>query len=927
MPVIGLGDVGVFVGLVTAPVGRDRVTLVQEAVRPLFDRRRTNLEASISAPLDDGLYVPHIYSIFSDWDLLVVAALDGATFALRDFNAFNGFVSDPEKDHGFQHQSLFGFVPLLPSNRECPGAPPPDALTAVKTFLATAEQLPILTMTQLKLNPVLMMRGGFDFLRWVQLWLNYKVATAGAVPCSFLQLQSMGWNEITLLIASKSFAESMSVLDQFREESVNSLFAGWPSHAQAAAALHWVDSVFDHSTRNCHLFDAAWTTAGFRFELFERWIQENERERIAVEAGAVGLNISHKDRVVKLSAIGKPIAPPDEKDRCHFTSLWTSRPGHLGSLLDPRGQPEVRLTLGKFDFIHPEFAMREMSSREVIAEFVAKACGATIRDHALKTYSLLGQFLPYGRPLPPVAGDHYYYHREMILPLFRISSKDRESIRNSCRKLALPDTVTTRLLGVISNYNDGIDDRLLYADFVDLAGFVDRLAEDIRLRDCSKRDAFVEQLDEALRRWGHAYANRIHTSPRFSQERDVNPLFRGAVQQVATALTGAYDILCQAPFHRPAPWEEQLGIPPMLATISGTADVMSDRFALELSPRDAFHPESFATVVGHEVGHVYYENFYRMETWIEYCLPESPLSFEDVPPPLRELSMEIGRDRRVRVNLTKRLLREVAADVFNLAVMFGFDARLFLDAYWFNFLQSRSALASGSELLPNDGPEHVRPVESMTVLLRLCLAVCLSRPATGVAIWGDWLESVHHLPFLSAEVAASFQRPMSNPYLNYLVSSYANMANSAFEAAYETQDVNATTARLSMRVEVKRALIQRGEVPLFNPNDESQLTFVSTLCRAYLTLLLPLPDPGGRRKKIWLVRESDGNRRRPTPGSSFADFLADPFGGTFSWKPETRREYFKWRAATLSALWDVSLKRRCARVELRKEKRRVEDAS
>ena len=921
-------DAFVVVGRASLPVGREREFLAIE-IRPIFEAVHEHQLRYRKAAVREGerewlntanehLCKPRYYFSLGRFNLMWFCLLDDLDLAVRSYRPF-----DPRPDHfnmrpdseTFAHQVTVCPIPRFRPQKECL-----DSFTCLKPWLDAplldGKVLPLAGMCQLKLNDMAAASSGTTFLRSLVRVLhslgNRDLETGELLPrtgprLKAFVLESYAWNELVLLLWSTSFERIARAVDEISSLTVGRVICFLESEPTGVDPQDIKDN-----------------------QALARVLRKRVREDVMM-LGASAIEFRDRDGDVTrpsqedmlqrhvlintVTSVG-PRADLDTKavldeisddDRLVWNTRWFVESGHQHQVRrilqeqDPTGG--TAKVLGKGDILCPITA--QGSSRELVRRIYDEREGlagmfGVNADHS--TIALPDAVLDYTRPR---IEDHYSVFRPaLMIPQHRIDELHRVLVRTRFCKVA-----SMRLLNMVSVYNDGVSDNVMFSSFSELHPFVLWVLRQVEMYLSRRLEANeLHLITDATHYWvdefEQAFRNRYRSSHRLGDISEVNLDFRGGVQQLVAALHAAANATGSV-----------LGIPPSLVWIGGRAGASSSAYcaSVHVSPAHAFHPEHFATILGHELGHAWMWTPRHDED-----LEQGQRRLTD-PRSRRELFAEIlsqverATTSRVQSKLEghDQLLEEIACDLVGYCFSFASRAELF--SWWNLHHFQQTVMIRGSR---DDSPE----IDTMLrFLFRVLSVLSLSRVeisslsgrfeewlrGIGGGGWGS--ETVQGLIQTAGRLRDALLFSKAGSLLRELQDAVVSQYDGVLQRAHPSgQEAWARQCQAAKRK------IAEGEVLEFNPpagceGPEPAFAFSHAVMVAYLELIA--------EKDEWraasLRRGQDGKPATSTLRDA-PPFLFDPRGGTFVADPRARREYTMWRTTLVMSLWDMSMKEKAA---------------
>ena len=655
-----------------------------EQLRGEIDRQHQHLPEDY---LNEHFYQPGCYCIFGPFDLALISLIDSLDICMRSLHT-----SGAEVGHSvlqFQHKLVTGLMPRIQDRS--------IQQLAEASFLKKTERLPYIGIASFKLSNPILIGAGIHFSQCILAYIGCleEKFKAEHHRLEVITYKTFGWNEITLLIFSDSYASitrfilklresnfgqmSETILAQDEDQSFqqaidliksDSLFMHWMRKVKAYSAAekgentmvetHWSENPEltyikeeleqfledsreqDIKLENAHLFQSSSTLFGFDLELYR--LHEKKKKRIENDL------IKGKD------------------DAILFTRI-SSRPGHFmaaneavnsaGKDASQPGSDDIHILIGNSDMLMPDLVDTE-NTRWPFEELDRNLSAPDLRKHVTNTYTTAVIKLDKNSIENNWVDKEHLYSGHLLIQY----TYNYRSVQRILDEIGVHRMLKERLYRNISNYNEGILDTVLYQYFIEMRPYLDEIEVFIRryyeevYRDPEieetqiRLDYFCQYLDTMIGRFETAYLNRYHQNSNLLEISDTNTKYSGGIQQLLTGVDMAYKLICMAL----GDYEPELKRAKSMAYITGYSDVSSYRFAICLNPMHVFHPSLFASIVTHEAtnhfleklrGNIYFQT-YNSEGGsdlnnVYICLQPADMKQQQVLSELRKAARQILR--------------------------------------------------------------------------------------------------------------------------------------------------------------------------------------------------------------------------------------------------------------------------------------------
>lgn len=916
-----LDKASIFVGLTSLPIGRE--SEFRKRLKGMFEEHRKKVSRHFSPESKESFkdfFLPQFYYTFSSFDLAVLSLINDFEFPTQTFHPYHPLWPDhidksqisinkqenqtSDKISSFYHQVNIGLVP-----RFSPGELSEAVNLAKNTFLKD-QPLPLIAICQLKLNNEPLIGTGTDFLRCVIRGLrlhfeeeNPKKDGIRQKNLQIIILRSITWSELTLILFSTSYDMIARSLLKIRSMKVGDLaqilkgadkrdplegnLENWECLAQLFMKrirnATGIESVLEEFS-DTPVFMNSTTTMGFRFELFEEGIHAQN------------------------------IKPIDEQDKIYPFCRFLAEPAHLGNAIKKTvGKPlnecsdDILLCAGRGDFVYPLWKSEHFEIPISTKEFI-KLLAEKFRREDSETHisginiiiskspnSLLQEEMKLDRLIPEMKGKNLSLKnclRDFVIDIERV----KKQIHEPMKRATLPKVVTLRIINAIALYNEGIQDEFLFSNFLELRSYIEVLLNNIVSKISERDDSYLSTsnyLNTAVDIFEKAWRNRFHATWRLGEITDFNLDFKGGIQQIVTALDGAYKALTSI-----------LGKPGAIAVVAGSPRISSTEMSIELNYFDIFQPEFFAARSSHEAACHKYEEISSLIT----SPVRDDLIVEEISHLRRALPEYTEWFDPITTPFSPKLFFKILADMCALKFTFFNDIDLFM--FWYRNIFIVDPIAWKIQ----NGKSTSKDEGLMDFLVRLFLVLGDSYDTTNI-ISNYWSKDV--LPELNIDQKAIEEfhtvikevlsnsklfRSLLNNFTHY-ISDLALKINFNISKAKEYV--------VQMESDLNSGRVCRYNIENHKP-DESRFMFVQSLFNAYLSLLKKKSGVGN------VLLERDKNGEPIFSPEKDAKILFDKRGGTFIFDHDLMSWYFRVRCAFIMSLWDMSTKEKYFIPELKK---------
>ncbi|MHA2290413.1 MAG: hypothetical protein ACXABG_16625 [Promethearchaeota archaeon] len=905
-PCCQLDNSAIMIGLSTLPIAEE--VRFKDELKEFYKNYQQRLENAwkLSKKLEDyksTYYIPTFYYMLSRFNLATLCIIDDFEFSSRVFGAFHpcwpvdgevnskGKHQAPSTKH-FACQAIIGPTPKFNESNTID--------LALKTFQANPP-LPLMAISQMKLNNALLIGAGTDYVRCVikTIYEEFKRFNNDN-QLSLIILESTSWHEITLLIFGRSYQKILNFILKIREldlHQMTELLAQFaPDDLQVFNESY---KLIDFLTEGAkisgnHIFAASLTTLGFRFELFEENNPSALKKELTVESESIFTVIDRASvKTGHLRAATKILKNRNRVDTC------LGRGGDI--LIMPKDIYSAGLKKPIF-----------YDSYSLLKNIISLRQDSKTKEHFKKhitSYStLLIPRLNIKTQREWSEEEHCYIQDRLEGEVLGV--KEIREVDDSFKKLRISKAVTKRFFNAIALYNEGIQDRLLFNSFLEMKDYISWLKDAIKENkiDSTSLENIAELLSDSIDIFERAWRNRFHVDWRLSEITDFNLEFKGGIHQLISAYDGAYKAVSEAiGFDRYT-----------IALVSGAHYMSSTEKTIELNFYNLFHPEFFAARAAHEVSE-------HLLDKINSLLKKGANDPQWDGPVKQSLMSQF--DKYISRQTKKYNSSEDLDFLFSKLLLMNanFFAEVFADlnSFYFTFFKDRKLYNSWFNNFLFSDPTYWKlhegkPYITLEGFIVFFLRLLFVNPSTNIpSLVLEFVEP--RLPFSTVKHLTKALREIVTLCIeeDNEISSWRNAAIGWIEDRFEsTMGFSAADIKnpsdIYKSVKYLRKMeehLNRGQVYPFDElkygGNFAHFQFVQSLFYAYLKVLDRLSRKNGKTDFI-LRRNDEGdpevNHDRNT------NFIYDLRGGIFTFNPEIRRAYLSIRFGFIYSLWDMHSK-------------------
>jgi hypothetical protein len=883
-------NTGILIGLISAPPSQELQFYENEFEKELFKNYKKNLRSlfvdeqspSYLKEFDDSFYIPKSYFVFGKFDLAILSLVDGYEFSSRAFRPFEPLMKKGEKTYkeNFIHQIILGPTPKFRQR---------DSIIelASETFLSK-DPFPLIGICQLKLNSYFTIGFGNDFLRSaIKLIKYFYQEFFSDSENKIIILESYSWHELTLLLFSNSYEQITKFILRLREITYGKMKAILKRNKE----LDEIQSLESGTSLNSRVIK----NVSDKFNIDKNHIFENSTSIYGFDSKIYkeikrGLNTT-LDKI-------------DRKDKIFPFCRWFTKAGHLKKAIDKvshKDSNRAKICVGRGDFIYPLIPNKSISTREFLRTICSVKMKRNLHLDTIASYTTL-IIEDDINDLEKVSKGHLYFHDNLMLGKYSVEQV--MEISTMLRALNVPKIIITKITNMFANFNDGIQDPILFASFYELKPYMEVIIETIRYYYRKRDQYFLEDLCDVLNKstdiFEKAYQNRFYAGYRMSEITDFNITFKGGIQQLVSSFDGAYKII-----------SDIIGNPESVTYVGGDTGIKSTEYSIRLNYFHIFQPETFAVLAVHEAANFMFSKR-RLSGFPDFkkflvAFSQDTADFH-IKEALKRIPLKNYLEKNLSEYINKNFFHYIMADY--LSYYFTFNKNFSLFSYW--FLNYFSIISPDHYLKSN----KLKETHFISFLFRI-ISIIKS------------FENHSYQKFLK-NFSGSTIKPMIDKWLEPVNNFYDLLLNEErfrnwFQDAKKitqefVRDVNKNILKkksnnLKNDLEKIRNSIEKKAIDAQNHIDEgfvysysksleknlNEFQFIQVLFYAYLSLLMNKWKNGNSS----LIRNSMGI---PIVSKKDSHYLFDPMGGVFIHGAEHRRNYFKYRSAFMVSLWDVAYK-------------------
>lgn len=505
------------IALATYPKGQSDKYI--EDINDFYKSFRDEIKENyMSSNLTDDFYSPMVYHVFGSYDVAFITLVDNHKFSQKLFFP-KGKKLSPNA-----FQILTGLCPVI--NKDF----------SLKSAFSSNRNKTYFCACNLKLGNGFLIGNGQVFLNSVSLLIDKKIKeiknTADVQNCEdYILIQSFSWFEISLLIFSDNIDDISTIINQLRESKIRELEVYFTEEGEFKDFL------------NNSLYRDFYVKENKKEELDNNDIEKFKESHIFAD--------SHSYFGIDYNKFKEK----DVTDELRTEIEFQVKPGHakdllneLGKLKGTNGSPIFKVNepiflTGKSDFLIQEIENDKLSNNQILFRELRNP-KSSIRKYirGVKT-----------RPLFKVPVDSFHtsgengilnlpeYLKDLIIPENTIEQTDL-----SLKSLKVSRQIRQKIVKIFFNFNNGIQDTILFIYFLDFKIFMQKLIRVIEAESNHLKESFnttkntqpksVEELEEILRNYinvfEEAHHNRVLNCYLFEEIYDFDLDFNSSIQQL-----------------------------------------------------------------------------------------------------------------------------------------------------------------------------------------------------------------------------------------------------------------------------------------------------------------------------------------------------------------------------------------------------------
>jgi|SRR6218665_2423 len=457
---------------------------------------------------DSYLYKPLKYYMLGDYDICYINLINNFKFSHRLFEPKSTGDGDINHFNSHTFQSYSGFALNETENLE-------DLFDKQPTNS-------FIGVIHLKLNNALYIGNGLEYIRAVEILIK---DTLKDIP--HLLTQTFSWFELSLAVFIDTPQELTDILIALRTSKFGQI-------------AKKNDTLYNNCLYNCELIPN-------KDDILKASIFSDTNSNIGFHHDLIECQRNSKiyKKFLKL------IEPADSKVKLKTDIEWQVKPGYVSDLIKEIGKhPYLKnlfvlnhknLVLGKTDYL-----IQETNNDSLVANF--HLVRDIIRDQNCIFFKFARKVRTYVylEPLESTfkncaEGTNGRLSSDVILTHLAVNTTEFEKLNTQLKSLKVSRQLRLKILKILSNYNNGILDPILFIYFLDFTIFKNKLIDKIRdaYKESRNRNVEIRELEKTLNKYievfQEGYNVRFLNGYQFENISDFDLDFNSSIQQLLTS--------------------------------------------------------------------------------------------------------------------------------------------------------------------------------------------------------------------------------------------------------------------------------------------------------------------------------------------------------------------------------------------------------
>jgi hypothetical protein len=663
---------------------------------------------------DQFLYKPLKYYMLGDYDICYISLINNFKFSHRLFEtkSTNGEKESHFNSHTFQSYSGFAL----------------NKSEKLEDLFNNQPKNHFIGVIHLKLNNGLYIGNGLSYIEAIYKHIEFLM---DGKP--YLLTQTFSWFELSLAIFIDTPQELTDVLVKLRTSKFDKIAK--EGDFLYENCLYNCEFILDKkNVLKASLFSDTNTNIGFYHELIETDKNSNVFKKF--------------EELIK-----------DENSKIKLKTEieWQVKPGHLSDLLEVIEKHKYlaecfnlktkNLVLGKTDYM-----IQENKSDNLIANF--HLVRDLVRDKKCEFFKYARKVRTYVFLEPDITsiencekGNHGHLTSEVILDHLAVKTPEFEKINRQLKCLKVSRQLRLKILKILSNYNNGILDPILFTYFLDFTIFKNNLIENINdfYEKSIEKNIEIKELEKKLNNYidvfQEGYNVRFLNGYQFENISDFDLDFNSSIQQLLTSYSSVvyeYGKLF---------YKEKTYFPILQLN---NVDTQSDYISINYSVHQLTSPEFvFATLTKEILNHIKVDNDYLILIIKE---------IEDFIPKLKRIINESYFDDLIDSDMVD--VNYFIIDAIRCKTTFQGNFKLFEHWFWLYNFQNTSLYDSSGMF----NEQHLRVEMFRLMLIQKFFSDKESNPLKDPApeMYTYWVKHFKKIDIITDEIYKYARNPVNS---------------------------------------------------------------------------------------------------------------------------------------------------------------------
>lgn len=819
---------------------------------------------------DDYLYNPLKFYMLGSYDVCYISLIDNFKFSHRLFEPKReGHKEDfVYNDHAFQSYS--GFALNEKTNLEQIFANKPD-----KYFTG---------IINLKLNNGLLIGNGLVYIEAITDLLK------NIIDIPFLVFQTFSWFEISLVLFVDYPEELSKVISDLRSAEFKDLDK---NKFDLSNSLY--KDIFSEDDNKRIDITSIFSDTHTYFGLNEKLVKSDEKEKYftdfkeLVESGKISLKTEVEWHV-------KP-------GHVHDLEKTLSSKSELKSLID---SDTKQFVLGKSDYLLKEKETDILSNIHLIRYIInSKGYCDLFKDvRKIKSYVYLDSCFKKCNIKPKDSQPLFWFDK---LNKLCVTSNEFIKYDKYLKSLKISRQVRNKILKIFSNYNNGIQNPILFPYFLDFTVFVENLKKLIKHEFDRSKNIFIEvrtlekKLNENIKVFQEGYNVRFLNGYHFENISDFDLDFNNSIQQLLSSY-GTFVYEYGKYFYTPDESKIEVVYSPIIQL--NDIDTISNDLSINYSVHHLTSPEFvFATILKELLNHLQLYN----DDLNTQVLNQYNDNLEIIKDKINESYLDdMFESDLIEINY-------FIIDSIRFALTFNFDFDLFSHWFWsYNF--QNSALFNTSGMI---NEYRLRMELFRIMLVKNYFGIENKMKCPSPEIYSYW--KIHYKKIDKISKAFLSKIDSDDGFLGFINDTFINY----YKDHYMTNDIMNNKIEWEQAIELLKELkvnvknLNKFDAPIngkfiFNILKEKDFSNNLYFLDDLMWKLLINHYKSNKKSITTMKRDWGKGEVLPQYKQAYDDVLysIDPTGGVYFSNTTKTKKYFKDNADCLLKIIDFSLKQK-----------------